>query len=150
MFVFCIFCMLFCFLFCISMFISCYLSYFLISRFSYFLVFFYFLVFYDPLYRNFDISASFRATDHSDISRFTCTYLRAMLSNLADAKVCVQSLGPYSPVTHAQWVRTFPRVLFSVHVFRVMHLYMTFLTFSHLSWTGQCGDVDDCSEANNK
>ena len=42
-------------------------------------------------------------------------YLRAMmhLSNLAAAKICVQWLGPHSPVTHVQWVRTFLHVLYS-------------------------------------
>ena len=43
-----------------------------ISRFSYCLVFFLVSSFFDPFFLKFDISARFRATDQSDISRLTC------------------------------------------------------------------------------
>ena len=45
----------------------------LFYRFSCFLYFSYFLVFYDPFLRKFDRPAGFRATNHSDKASYTCT-----------------------------------------------------------------------------
>ena len=62
----------FCFDFLFSMFFFLFSMLFLILQVFLFSYFSYFLVFYDPIGRKFDISAIFQATDHSDLSKYTC------------------------------------------------------------------------------